>query len=36
VLERERSRLKAQASDEWAAGVELLARFGSNWPKALE
>jgi hypothetical protein len=36
VLERERSRLQAAANAEWAAGVELLARFGSDWPKALE
>jgi hypothetical protein len=36
VLEREHGRLRAEASAEWAAGVELLARFGSNSAKALE
>lgn len=30
VLERERSRLLAEASGEWTAGGELLARFGSK------
>jgi hypothetical protein len=30
VLERERGRLQAEAAGEWAAGVELLARFGSK------
>lgn len=36
VLERERSRLQSGATADWAAGVGLLARFGSNQPKALE